>query len=1043
MLEAILRSSLARPVVVLLALVLFIGVGIAAFIALPVEAFPDVSDIQVNVVALYDGHAAEEVEKQVTLPLETVLSGLPHAVRVFSHTQAGLSFIMITYDDGINDKDARLTVAERLRDADLPPNVKADIAPLSTSIGEIFRFRLAASGMSAQDLRTLEDWVVEKTLRQAPGVADIVTMGGSIKQYEVQPDLQRLRAAHLTLAQLFAALTRANANTGGGAITQGRQQYLIRSIGAFESSADIGDALVATSNGVPIRVRDVARVEVGHAPRQGVVGQDDSDDIVNGIVLMRKGENPSKVLEAVKAKIDDLNERILPRGVHVVPYYDRTWLIGRTLHTVFSNLIEGATLVILVLYAFLLDLRAAMIVAVTIPLALFATFIGLEAIGIPANLLSLGALDFGIIVDGAVILIENVLRRLHSLPPAERGDRQARIRAVFDGAREVGRPTVFAMTIIIAAHLPIFALQRHEGRIFAPMAYTVVFALIGALVLAMTLVPVLARAWLDPQRPHREPRFMLWLSSRYERALDWALNHRGRVIGAAAVALIASLLVAKTLGTEFLPELNEGTIWVNATFPPSLSPDEALAEARRMRVLLHTVPEVDTVVSKVGRPDDGTDPKIFNSAELYVGFIPENRWRHGKTKDDLIAEMDKALSNLPGIETSFSQPIRDNVLESISQVDGQVVIKVRGEDLTLLRKAARGIVAAIKDVPGVDRAFIDRDGELPQMLIDIDRARASHYGVNVGDVQDLIETALAGKATSELWEGEKHFSVVVRLHEADRTLANLMELPVATPDGAQVPLSAVATFHMKTGAMNIAREDGRRVVPVGVFIAGRDLGSTVAEMQRRVAQSVTLPHGYGISWSGEFENQKRAMARLAVVVPLSILVIFVILFNAFGSALNAALILANVPFALIGGIALLFLTGIPLSVSAAIGFIALFGQAVLNGVVMVSCIEGLRARDLSIDAAVREGAAQRLRTVLMTALLAMLGLLPMALSHDLGSETQRPLAVVVIGGLLSATLLTLFVLPTMYWVVASWQEKRRRQTEPRSATPGGVPRLDA
>ena len=517
---------------------------------------------------------------------------------------------------------------------------------------------------------------------------------------------------------------------------------------------------------------------------------------------------------------------------------------------------------------------------------------------------------------------------------------------------------------------------------------------------------------------------MSWLATRYERALEWSLAHAREVFIAAGLGLLGSLALAQTLGSEFLPELNEGTIWVNATFPPSLSPGEARAEAARMRSLLHTVPEVRTVVSKVGRPDDGTDPKIFNSAELYVDFIPESQWRPGKSKDDLIADMDRALARLPGIETSFSQPIRDNVLESISQVDGQVVIKVRGEDLRLLRKAGGDIVRAIRAVPGVDRAFIDRDGELPQMLIDIDRARAAHYGVNVGDVQDLIETALAGKTTSELWEGEKHFSVVVRLNEDDRTLANLSRLPVATPDGAQVPLSAVATFRMETGAMNIAREDGQRVVPVGIFIAGRDLGSTVAEMQQRVAQSVHLPRGYTVSWSGEFENQKRAMARLAIVVPLSILVIFVILFNAFGSALNAGLILANVPFALIGGIALLWVTGIPLSVSAAIGFIALFGQAVLNGVVMVSCIEGLRARGESIAGAVRQGAAQRLRTVLMTALLAMLGLLPMALSHDLGSETQRPLAVVVIGGLLSATLLTLFVLPTMYWAIASWRERR-------------------
>jgi len=1023
MLEKILRAALARPLFVLLGLAIFIGAGIAAFIALPVEAFPDVSDIQVNIVALYPGHAAEEVEQQVTLPLETVLSGLPHAVRVFSHTQAGLSFVMITYDDGITDKDARLTVTERLAGVDLPQDVKADVEPLSTAIGEIFRFRLAGAGVSPQDLRTLEDWVVEKHVRLAQGVADVVTMGGSVKQYEVQPDLQRLRSLHLTLSQLFTALTRANANTGGGAVTQGSQQYLIRSLGAFASSADIADVLVASVNGAPVRVRDVAAVHIGHAPQQGLVGQDAQDDIVNGIVLMRKGENPSKVLEALKVRIAELNERILPKGVRIEPYYDRSWLIERTLHTVFRNLLEGATLVVLVLYAFLLDLRAACIVALTIPLALLATFIGLTLIGIPANLLSLGALDFGIIVDGAVILIENVLRRLHAMPAATRADPRERLRVVFEGAREVGRPTVFALAIIIAAHLPIFALQRQEGRIFAPMAYTVVFALLGALVMAVTLVPVLALGWLDPRRPHREPRFMQTLSARYRRALDWTLARHRLVLCGALGALAASLLLARSLGSEFLPELNEGTIWVNATFPAGLSPEEARAEARRMRTLLHSVPEVRTVVSKVGRPDDGTDPKLFNSAELYVDFIPENRWRAGLDKEDLIAQMDRAIAKLPGIVTSFSQPIRDNVLESISQVDGQVVIKVSGEDIGELRRAAVDIVTQVKKVRGVDRAFIDRDGELPQMLIDIDRARAAHYGVNVADVQDLIETALAGKSTSELWEGEKHFAVVVRLGEAERALEGLRQLPVATADGPQVPLSALASFRVRSGAMNIARENGRRVIPVGIFIKDRDLGSTVAEMQQRVDRSVQLPRGYTISWSGEFENQKRAMTRLEIVVPLSILVIFVILFNAFGSVVNAGLILANVPFALIGGIVLLRITTIPLSVSAAIGFIALFGQAVLNGVVMISCIEGLRASGLPVDEAVRQGAVDRLRTVLMTALLAMLGLLPMALSHDLGSETQRPLAVVVIGGLLSATVLTLFVLPTLYRAVTVWRAR--------------------
>jgi cobalt-zinc-cadmium resistance protein CzcA len=1034
-LESLLRSALARPLYVLIAVALFVCGGFIAFMTLPVEAFPDISDIQVNIVALYPGHAAEEVEKQVTLPLEAALSGLPHAVRVFSHTQSGLSFVMITYDDGSTDREARQTVIERMRDVDLPPGVSADIAPLSTAIGEIFRFRLAGPGMSAQDLRTLQDWVVEKQLRLVPGVADLVTMGGAIKQYEVQPDLQLLRDRHVTLAQLYAALSRANSNTGGGSVSQGRQQFLIRSLGTFSSSADIGATLIVENAGVPIRVRDVAQVTIGHAPRQGLAGQDAEDDIVNGVVLMRKGENPSQVLDGIKTKIEELNTRILPAGVRLLPYYDRSWLISRTLNTVFHNLVEGAGLVVLVLFAFLLDLRAATVVALTIPLALLASFIGLKLIGVPANLLSLGALDFGIIVDGAVILVENVLRRLHAMPVETRSDPHRRTAAVFEGAREVGRPMAFAMTIIIAAHMPILALQRQEGRIFAPMAYTVVFALLGALVLAMSLVPVLCRIWLDPRRPHREPAFLIRAEALYARCLEWSLQRARLIVGAAIAVLLASLLLASQLGTEFLPELNEGTTWVNITLPAGVSQEEAGAEMRRVRQLLHRIPEVRTVVSKVGRPDDGTDPKIFNSAEIFVDFQPEERWRKGRSKGDLIAEMDRELSALPGIDYSFSQPIRDNVLESISQVDGQLVIKVRGDDLIELRRLAGAILALAHQVRGVDRAFIDRDGQLPQMQIDIDRDRAAQAGLNVGDVQEVIETALAGKATSELWEGERHFSVVVRLPEEQRRLEALRGLLVATPDGAQVPLGSLADFNMHDGAMNIAREDGSRVVPIGIFIKDRDLGSTVTDLQKRVAEHVSLPRGYTISWSGEFENQKRAMARLAVVVPLSVVLIFVLLLNAFGSASNAALILANVPFALIGGIALLAITGIALSVSAAIGFIALFGQAVLNGVVMISCIEGLRQRGMSVEQAVRAGAAQRFRTVLMTALLAMLGLLPMALSHDLGSETQRPLAVVVIGGLLTATLLTLIVLPTMYQVVTRRADARAERLDADVAAP--------
>ena len=1014
MISRFVEFALRQSLFVWLGLAIFVGGGAIAFQNLPVEAFPDVSDTQVNVIALYPGRAAEEVEKQVTIPIEIALTGIPNTVRLFTHTQYGLCFVMVTFDDKPSDTQARQQVLERLRSVDLPTGVSPDVPPPSTAIGEILRFRLRGDGYTSRELRELQDWVVEKGLRQAGGVADVVTMGGAIKQYEVNPSLERLRDHKVTLSALFTALQRANGNAGGGAITQGRQQFLVRSLGSFRTSADIERVVIAETNGTPVLVRDVAEVRVGSFPPQGLAGQDDADDIVNGIVVMRKGENPSKVLDALHAKIIQLNARGLPPGVRIVPYYDRSELIGKTLRTVFSNLTEGAMLVMFVLFLFLQNVRAAAIVAAVIPLSLLATFLGLTFVGIPANLLSLGAMDFGIIVDGAVIVVENIFRRLGDLDEHQMKDKPTRLRAVLQATVEVGRPTLFSMIIIIAAHLPIFTLQRHEGRIFSPMAWSVTSALVGSLVLALSLVPLLCMLLLNKNLPHQDNRLVRACKRIYAPALAWVIQRPRRVLAGAALCLAAAGLLATTLGSEFLPELDEGSIWVNASLPPSVSPAEAQLIAKRVRQQLHTVPEVATVVSKVGRPDDGTDPKILNSFEAFVELKPEAQWRAGVNKDQLIAQMDKALDVLPGLETSFSQPIRDNVLESISQVDGQIVVKIKGDDLSEIGRLATRVVELARGTRGVVRAFIDREGQLPQVRVDIDRDAAARYGINVGDIQDVIETALAGKATSELWEGERHFSVTVRLAPQFRNLEALKQLLVSAPSGAQIPLAQLAHITMASGALNIARENGTRVASVGIFIHDRDMGSVVADLQAATQKELKLPTGYEIIWSGEFENQQRAMKRLSWVVPLSILVIFLLLFDAFKSFRSALLIIANIPFALIGGIVALSLTGIPLSVSAAIGFIALFGQAVLNGVVIVTHYNELRSEGMGLVEAVSQGSLTRLRTVLMTALLAMLGLVPMALSHAIGAETQRPLAVVVIGGLVSATVLTLLVLPTLY-----------------------------
>jgi cobalt-zinc-cadmium resistance protein CzcA len=1016
--KRLIEFALRQPVFIVLGVLFFVMSGVIAFKNLTVEAFPDVTDTQVTVIALFPGRAAEEVEKQVTLPLETALAGMPNSIRLFSHTQFGLSYTVITYNDAADVNLARQQVNERLRSVDLPAGAEANIAPNATPVGEVMRYRLKGDGLSSTDVRTLQDWVVERALRQVPGVADVVGMGGFIKQYEVQPDLDKLRAYKLTFQNLLDALGRGNSNAGGSYVAQGAQQFAIRGIGLLRSPDDIGRIVLDSRNGTPVLIRDVAQIKIGSVPRLGITGQDADDDAVIGIIIMRKGENPSLVLKGVKDKIEELNGRGLPPGVQIVPFYDRTWLMGKTLTTVFKNLVEGALLVSLVLYLFLSNLRASLAVVLVIPLSLLATFLGLKFMGVPANLLSLGAMDFGIIVDGAVIVIENIMHRLQR-EPEDMSDSE-RKQLIIDATNEVGRPTLFSMLIIIAAHIPIFALQRHEGRIFQPMALSVTTALVGSLIVSLTLVPLLAYWMLRTRLPKGDNWLVTGAKNFYEPLLNWALNHRRQMVALALCGFGLSIVAASRLGSEFLPELNEGTFWINWDMPASLSQEEAARVLRKARMELSTIPEVRTVVSKAGQPEDGTDPKPLAMAEVFVDVKPTEEWRKGLTREMLIEEMDHKLSVIPGVDPAFSQPIRDNVLESISQIKGQIVVKVAGDDLAELQRTVEALRREFRQVEGVQRAEVDRLGELPQLQIDIDRDRASRFGLNVSDVQDVIESALAGRAATQLWEGERKFGVAVRLPEDERLIAVLPTTPIAIPDGGYTTLGAVSNIRQTTGAMNIAREAGRRTMAIGVFIKGRDMGSVVRDMKSRANKNVKLAENYTINWSGEFENQERAMARLSVVVPISLLLIFMLLFNAFSSFKRALLILVNVPLALIGGFVALWLFHIPLSVSAAIGFIALSGQAVLNGVVMLSVFQQLRNRGMSVLEAARLGSLQRLRTVLMTALLAALGLLPMALSTDIGSETQRPLAIVVIGGLVTATLLTLLLLPVLY---VAWFEK--------------------
>ncbi|NDD13945.1 MAG: efflux RND transporter permease subunit, partial [Betaproteobacteria bacterium] len=668
-----------------------------------------------------------------------------------------------------------------------------------------------------------QDWVVERALRQVPGVADIVGMGGFIKQYEVQPDLDKLRAYKLTFQNLLDALGRGNSNAGGSYVAQGAQQFAIRGIGLLRSPDDIGRIVLDSRNGTPILIRDVAQIKVGAIPRLGITGQDNDDDVVIGIVIMRKGENPSLVLKGVKDKIEELNERGLPRGVQIVPFYDRTWLMGKTLTTVFKNLVEGALLVSLVLYLFLSNLRASLAVVLVIPLSLLATFLGLKFMGVPANLLSLGAMDFGIIVDGAVIVIENIMHRLQREP--ENMSDAERKQLIIDATNEVGRPTLFSMLIIIAAHIPIFALQRHEGRIFQPMALSVTTALIGSLIISLTLVPLIAYWILRTRLPKEDNWLVSGAKNLYEPLLSWALQHRRQMIALALCGFGLSVVAASRLGSEFLPELNEGTFWVNWDMPASLSQEEAARVLRKARLELSTIPEVRTVVSKAGQPEDGTDPKPLAMAEVFVDVKPTEEWRKGLTREMLIEEMDHKLSVIPGVDPAFSQPIRDNVLESISQIKGQIVVKVAGDDLAELQRTVEALRREFRQVEGVQRAEVDRLGELPQLQIDIDRDRASRFGLNVSDVQDVIESALAGRSATQLWEGERKFNVAVRLPEDERLIAVLPSTPIAIPDGGYTTLGALSNIRQTTGAMNIAREAGRRTMAIGVFIKGRDMGS--------------------------------------------------------------------------------------------------------------------------------------------------------------------------------------------------------------------------
>ena len=1037
----IIHFFLNTPVAVLVLVALVLVGGWISFSNLTVEAFPDPTDPQVNVITLYEGQSSEEVERRVSLPLERALNGTPNMVVLRSANLFGLSFITLTFDDKVDILSARQQVMERLSGVTLPDGVQPSLGPLATPIGEVYRYTI--EGADPMTLRTLEDWVIEPHIRQVQGVADVTGFGGFVREVHVVPRPQDMAAQGITLDDIFTALKGASSNATGGYVERGQETFVIRSLGTFQQETDLDSIRVGYHDDVPVLLRTVADVQRGFAPRQGVVSSDHNQDAVLGIILMRRGGNPSVVLQGVRDMVKHLNEQILPcteratdgtclKKVQVVPFYDRTDLVHTTLHTVGHNMLEGALLVTLVIFVFMLSIRASLVVALVIPFALASSFIYLYLRGMSANLLSMGSIDFGIIVDGAVILVEYLYHRIGQNPPKDHETLRDR---VFQSTCDVAKPTMVSVLIITAAYVPIFTLQRVEGRIFGPMANALVSALIGAFVAAFLAVPLLTFLSLKSvKKPLKESPLVRAFRAIYTPALRGTMRNPLFVVVIAVGALIATGKLLPNLGSEFLPELNEGALWATFELPLNASITEGRRMTPKILDILKKTPEVTATLSQLGRPEDGTDWKLPSNIEVFIRLKPPDQWRpQMKTLTDIIAEMSKNLEALPGLEINFSQPIRDNVEENISGQKGKVSLKIYGEDLDKMFLDAEKAEQAIEKVPGAADVGIVKAGEIPQVAVKIRRDALARFNLDLNDVQNYIETAMGGHVASDYWDGEKKFDVTVRLPSATREdVGAIRRLQVPLKDGTLVPLSALADVNMSIGRAAITRENGRRYIGVRMNVRNRDLGSFVAEAQKAVATAIPsckndaevrnaaiacLPDGYETTWGGEFENQQRAMKRLAVVVPLTLVITFVLLFTAFGTIWESLLILCNAPFALIGGVVALAVAHMTLSVAAAVGFITLIGQSTLEGVLVVSAIKNRIRAGQDIYHATVSGAQERMRPVIMTAMLASLGMLPAALSHAIGSETQRPIAVVVVGGTITAALLSLIWLPlTYYWI---------------------------
>jgi heavy metal efflux system protein len=1008
-----------------------VALGIWSYKETPIETFPDVTNTQIIIIAQWPGRSAEEVEKFVTIPLETVLNSVQKKSNLRTTSAFGLCYIRIIFDDDVDDAFARQQVLSRLGGADLPDGVKPDVQPPYGPTGEIFRYTLKSKTKSIRDLTTIQNWVLDRQFKSVPGIADVNSFGGEEKIFEVSVNPDMLIKYNLTSLDVYNAITKSNVNVGGDVIERNGQSYVVRGIGILNDVDDIENIIITKVNGVPLLIKNVANVVESGKPRLGKVARDTQEDVIEGIIVMRKGENPAEVLDRVREKVDELNNYILPKDVKIDTFYDRTNLMDYAQETVIHNLIEGIILVTVIVLLFMADWRTTVTVSIIIPLSLLFAFICMRIKGMSANLLSMGAVDFGIIIDGAVVMVEGLFVALdHKAREVgmDKFNRLAKLGLFKNKGTEMGKAIFFSKLIIITCLMPIFAFQKVEGKMFSPLAYTLGFALLGALLFTLTLVPALSSILLRKNVREKHNVVVIFFEKGVGKLFSLVYRNQKKSVLLAFAIMGITVFSAKFLGTEFLPELNEGALWVEAELPMSVSLSEANTVSNKMIDILSKFSEVKQTLSQIGRTNDGTDPKGFFNVQIQVDLKPKKQWDRKITDEELIDEMDKQLRKLPGIVFNYSQPIRDNVEEAVAGVNAALAVKIFGPDFQVLDSKADSIATVLKTVRGIEDLGVLRNLGQPEFRIELDQQKMAFYGVNIADANAVIEMAIGGKAATQLYEGERKFDVRIRYQKEYRAdQASIENLMVPTNDGAKVPLKEIATIQTLTGPAFIFRDNNMRYIAVKFSIRERDLGSTIAEAQQKVFKQVHLPGGYKMTWNGEFENQQRASKTLSRVVPICLLAIFLILFITFGNVKDAVLTIMNVPFALIGGILALHITGFNFSISAGIGFIALFGVCIQNGVILISVFRKNLDEGMPLDKAIREGVISRVRPVVMTALMAMIGLMPAAISTGIGSETQKPLAIVVIGGLITATILTLLILPVIYSLVYKFMHHRENR----------------